>query len=100
MSTLAGVHAEHTRNDDANVNQGADLGPDRSGALRRRLVEGRDRARAAQPHLGRQSAEQRPIVAPDLEESLAHAHAGHGDVQRIHLAMLPHAAEELADHGP
>ena len=39
------------------------------------------------------------IVAPDLEEALAHSHAGHRDVQRVHLAVLAHGAEELAEHG-
>ena len=47
-----------------------------------------------------QAAEKRRVVASDLQEALAHPHARHRHVERVHLTVPAHRAQELANHAP
>ena len=60
----------------------------------------RERGGAAQADLGCESRKQRAIVTADLQETLAHAHAGHRHLQRIHRAGARAQQHAQQEHHP
>ena len=81
---LGAVEGQRQPFDAMRLDQGADLRADAARAFGLFLVERRHGGRAAQADLRRKPRQERAIVTADLQEPLAHSHAGHRHVQRIH----------------